>query len=507
MAPVTAQVDTPNPTPDPLSAHPLDPLDAPTAGARAIRGGGVRVAGYVAGALVTLVSAPLLIRHLGVVNFGRYMTVLSLMAIVAGVTDAGLTAVALREYSLRTGSARDMFMRSVLGVRLVLTVAGVLMATAFTIVADYGADLVVGTLVAGGGLIVGVAAGTLAVPLGAQLRLGWITAADVAGKVLTVALVIALVLLSAEFVAFLAVSIPTGLFLLATTVVLVRGDVPLRPSLHVRELLDLMRETVALAVATVLSTFYIRIVVVVMSLIATGLATGYFSTALRVIEVGVGLPMAVVSTAFPILSRAARDDHARLQYALQRILEVALIGGVWLALVTFLAADLIISVVGGEQSAPAADVLRILAVALAVVFVNSTWQHGLLALRRHGDLLRASAAGLVLILVLAFALIPPMGATGAAIAVVIAEAVLAAIVGVLLFRAHPRLRPEGRVVPRVAAATAISIGIALGLGLGDVMAVVVGTVAYFAVLSVSGAIPVELREALLSRLRPSSVPG
>lgn len=504
MASVTAQTGSPNPTPDPL---PIDPLDAPTAGARAIRGGGVRVSGYVAGALVTLASVPLLIRHLGVVEFGRYMTVISLTAIVAGVTDAGLTAVALREYSLRGGSERDAFMRSLLGVRIVLTVVGVLVATVFTIIADYGADLVVGTLFAGSGLLISVAAGTLGIPLAAHLRLGWLTLADVAGKVLSVALVIGLVLASADVVAFLAVPVPVGLFVLATIVVLVRGDVPLRPSLRVRELMALMRDTAALAVATVLSTFYARIVVVIMSLVATGLATGYFSTALRVIEVGIGLPMVLISTAFPILSRAARDDHDRLRYVLQRILEVALIGGVWLALVTFLGADLIISIVGGEQSAPAADVLRILSVALAAVFLNSSWQHGLLALRRHGDLLKANSAGLVLIVALTLVLVPSMGATGAAIAVVVAEGLLAAIAGALLLRAQPDLRPEGRVVPHVAAATAFGLAIALGFGWGDLVAVLVATVAYFGVLASSGAIPAELREALVTRLRPKSALG
>jgi O-antigen/teichoic acid export membrane protein len=485
----------------------VDLLDAPTAGVRAIRGGGVRVVGYVVGALVTLASAPLLIRHLGVVEFGRYMTVLSLMAIVAGVSDAGLTAVALREYSLRVGADRENFMRSILGVRLALTAAGIVLATAFTVLAGYGGDLVVGTLIAGVGLMIVVATGTLAIPLAAQLRLGWLTLADIVGKVLTVGLVIVLVLLSADLVAFLAVSIPAGLLVLAWTVVLVRGETPLRPSLRVRELWDLLRETAALALATVLSTFYARIVIVVMSLIATGLATGYFGTALRVVEVGVGLPIAVVSTAFPILARAARDDHARLHYVLQRVLEVALIGGIWLALVTFLAADTIILVLGGEESAPAADVLRILALALAAVFLNTTWQHALLALRRHGDLLRASAVGLTLIVLLTFALVPPMGAIGAAIAVVAAECLLAAVAAALLLRTHPHLRPDLRVVPWVAIATGLALLIPVVLSLPDAVSVVAGTVTYFAVLAAVGAIPGELREAVVTRLRPSSVSG
>ena len=43
----------------------------------------------------------------------------------------------------------------------------------------------------------------------------------------------------------------------------------------------------------------------------------------------VGVPLLLVGAAFPILSRAARDDAARLRYASQRTLDLMLMLGVW----------------------------------------------------------------------------------------------------------------------------------------------------------------------------------
>src|SRR5437868_6329912 len=73
----------------------------PGAGGVAIRGGAIRVAGYLAGVLVSLGSATILVRHLGIPSFGRYVTVTSLVALVAGMTEAGIAVYGMREWVAR----------------------------------------------------------------------------------------------------------------------------------------------------------------------------------------------------------------------------------------------------------------------------------------------------------------------------------------------------------------------------------------------------------------------
>ena len=77
------------------------PASAHDAGARAVRGGMLRTAGYGVGFVLGIPTSILLLRHLGVDEFARYATVVALLGIVSGVTDAGLTAVGSRELSLR----------------------------------------------------------------------------------------------------------------------------------------------------------------------------------------------------------------------------------------------------------------------------------------------------------------------------------------------------------------------------------------------------------------------
>lgn len=49
----------------------------------------MRVLGYAGGVLLSLVSVPLPNRHLGFSDYGRYVTVISLVTIVQGVPTSG----------------------------------------------------------------------------------------------------------------------------------------------------------------------------------------------------------------------------------------------------------------------------------------------------------------------------------------------------------------------------------------------------------------------------------
>jgi O-antigen/teichoic acid export membrane protein len=476
-----------------------DILDTGEAGGRAIRGGGMRVAGYVAGALLTLVSVPLLVRHLGVADFGRYTTVVSLVAIVAGVTEAGIGSVAVREYAAMKGQERWRFMRDILGARIVLTSAGVAAALAFAAIAGYASDMVVGTLAAGLGLLVGIVQGAYMVPLGAYLRLGTLTALDLLRTFLTTALVVALVAAGAGLVAFLAAPVPIALLLLVLTVVLVRGQMPFMPAFHPGRWWPVVRELAPLAAATALGSLYFRMAIIVMSLIAVELETGYFSASYRVIEALAGIPALLVGVTFPILARAARDDPERMRYAMQRIVEVALIVGGWMTIATALGAGFAMDVIGGDEAEPAADVLRIQSLYLVACFGNLAFQTGLLALRMHREMMLSALAALICVLVLLGVLVPAYDARGAAMAVVASEVVLAAVEAGFLWRAHRQLRPQVGVVPKVLLAAAASVAAALLVGGHDVVRVAVATAVYVAALAALRAIPPELVGALLRR--------
>ena len=114
---------------------------------------------------LSIASIAVLTRHLGVVRFGEYTTVMSLTGIVTAITDAGMSSVGIREYAVRIGSDRDDFIRDLLGLRVVLTLVGTTLAAAFAVAVGYDSALVLGTVAAGLATVALAVQHTYSIPL------------------------------------------------------------------------------------------------------------------------------------------------------------------------------------------------------------------------------------------------------------------------------------------------------------------------------------------------------
>jgi O-antigen/teichoic acid export membrane protein len=486
---------------DDIAAAGPDLLGTSEAGPTAIRGGALRIGGYIGGLVLALASAPLLTRHLGVTDFGRYVTVLSLITIVALITDAGLTVVGVREYAIRDAAGKRRLMENLLAIRLLVASTGVLVAIGFAAVAGYPSTLIAGTALAGAGLILTVAQVTYTVPLISELRLGLVTIADLLRQATTMLFIVGFVVAGATLIDFFALYIPVGLIVFVFTVIVVRRTMRIRPRLDRAEARYLLKETGPAAAASLLLSLFYRGAVITMSLAATATQTGYFSVSFRVIETLIAIPPLITGAAFPILARAAETDSDRLVYALRRMFEVAVILGGWFAISIVLGAGTAIDVIGGPDFAPAIPVLRLQGVAMSVSFLIATWSGALWVIGARRPLILANLGGLAgAVTLVALLGSSSMGAKGAALAMVICEVTLAIALGLAVVRARPELRFAPGVVVKVLVAGGATLALWY-LPVPDWVKVIVGTGLYFGLLIVMRAIPPDVREALLTRRR------
>jgi O-antigen/teichoic acid export membrane protein len=476
-----------------------DLIDTAQAGPAAMRGGLLRTGGYVAGLLLALVSAPLLVRYLGDETFGRYSTVLAVVAIVAGLVEGGVSTIALRELSTtRVPAERDRLMRELLGMRLTFCLIGVILAVGFSAVAGYGPSLVLGTLLAGVGMVIQLTQMLVVTALQSRLRFGWGAVIEVARQFVSTALIVALVLAGGGVVAFLATGIFAGAAALGLTMWLVRGDISLRPTLHPRHWAPLLRDTAVFAVAIAVNTLYFRLSLIVLGLVSTDAAVGEFSISYRVMEVLIGVPGLLIGAAFPIVSRAARDDRARFEYATGRIFELGVLMGALFALTVCLGAPFAIQVLTGQRDHPSVGILELQSVALLAAFVAAATGYPLLSLKRNRETLIANCVALVAVLALSFALSPSLGAKGAAAAAVTADYALAIVNALMLVRrGGPRLPLS--ILPVALIAGAAGFGAGRLVGIHPVIEAAVGALVFLAIVGLARRFPPEVRELLKRR--------
>lgn len=469
-------------------------LDSREAGTKFLRGSSLRLAAFGGGLAVSLGSTPLAVHHLGPIRWGQYATVSSLIFVVAALTEGGLGQMGIRELSVGDEESRIGFMRELLGLRMVLTLTGALLALGFAIAVGYPAVVVEGTAIAGVGMLATNLAGTFALPLSAELRLGWLALTDFLPQLAIAATMVALVVAGAGLLPFYAAPVMGSIAALSVTASLARRRMSLAPTLRPSRWRALLRTTLIYAAATGTAAIYFRIVLVMTSLLSTKAQTGYYGLAFRVLELTAAVPWLLASSAFPILVRSAWNDPPRLRYALQRLTEGSLILGAWFALCLIVGAPLVIHVLdlGSHSFDASIHTLRILGAAIPATFVLAAFAYALLSLHLYRQVLVTNCLIIVIAVVLSATVIPPLGADGAAIVSLTLEMLLMAAYALVLVRVRPDIRPPTAGLQRIALAVALGFGAGVPLLRHPAIGVVVSTAVLFLALLALRAIPAEV---------------
>jgi O-antigen/teichoic acid export membrane protein len=421
------------------------------------------------------------------------------VAIAAGVAEAGMINVGIREYAVREGRDRDAMLANLQGIRIVLGAVGVALALLFGLVAGYDSTMLAGIVLTGAGLVIGAVQATLGIPLSAGLRWTAVTVLDIVRQAAQVALFLALVAAGAGLLPFFAVSIPVGILVLALTIPLVRRIAPVMPAFDRERWRSLLRLVAPYAAATAVGTVYVYVAAVLMELVATPDEVGWFAASFRIFTVLGGIPLLLVGAIFPILARAARDDRLRHAYAAERLIAATVIGGAWLALMTAVLSRVAIDVVAGPKFSESVPVLRIQAFAVFASWLVVASTHVLISLARYREVLILSAVALVASASLVLALAPGIGAEGGAVANVGGES-LAALFGVVfLVRLERGLKIPWGTIAKVAAALAPAAALVLVPGVPDLVVAVLATGVYAGVLLALRAVPSEIMDALPRR--------
>ncbi len=431
-----------------MHERPDDILDSAAAGSVIIRGGAHRLLAYGAGMVLSVAGMIVVTRTLGPARFGVFQSILSIVMIVGAVTDAGLGALGIREYTQRSSESRDQMMATLLGIRVSLTCVGVAAAVLILLIGGGSGDLVVGTVLAGTGLVLTVMQTTVTIPLSVELRNGALSLIDLLRQVLTTAAYVVAALVGAGTVLFAAVPLPVSLVVLGVAMVVVKGSRVPRPSADFGSWRALLVTAGPLAGATAVGVVLTYATQLLTAALADDLVAGQFALAFRIFVVFGSISGLLATVAFPLLVRTAHVDGPRFQYALGRMLDVALVAGVGLGLLLAVGAPMVTGLVGTDF-AGAQTAVRIVGLALVFAFVSSPLGFALIGLRLERYLLVANLAALLVATVSVLELVELWGAAGASVAVVAGQATLAASYAVALARSGHRPRLDTGVAMRV----------------------------------------------------------
>lgn len=470
----------------------VDVLDTPEAGALVVRGGAVRVVGFALGTVLSLGGVVAVTRHLGVVDYGRYQSVTALVAIVTALGDLGLGTLALREYAQADTSSREHALDALLGLRVALALLGVAVSAGAAAVLGYDSAMVAGAALASGAGVLLAGQQTATVPLQTALRIGTVTALDVARQAATTALMLCGVAAGAGVLAFLAIPVPVAVVLVVLTTAALQGAARRpRPALDRTLWPRLLREAVLVGLATASGVLYLYASLIVCGLATSDHQTGAFSASFRVIIIVAAVPALLGTSAFPLLARTASSAPERFGRAVSGLIEGSVLLGGVAAIGAILGAPAIIAVIAGSGFDDSIAPLRIQGAALGLTFAISGLGFALLARHRQRVLLACNLVVFVVSAVAVALLAHAHGARGAALGAAIGEATLCALYALALTRGAPGIRPTR--VPRIVLALAGGLAAGALLPVPAVPAAIAGLLVYGALAYLLRAIPPGLR--------------
>lgn len=376
---------------------------------------GERAVGLAAGVVAGIVVA----RYLGPEQLGLLAFAQAVFGLAVPVTDLGLQPILIRDFSVRHDWRETL-------------------ATAVTRQTAMGAAV---TAVAGAAVlwtrgistdIVLLVVAVTPIPLLGVLSTTFRTYHEAVGRTRRIVTTALTATLTSAVSKVLLVVLGAPLWTIGAAITLdalilfmghLRG-IPARRSLRsLRQRADrevarrLLKESWPLLLAGVGVTIFMKVDVVMLGILRGDQEAGIYSAAARLSETWYFLPTAAMAALRPILSRLYADgEHTAYTRVLRQFMVTAALVGYLLVGGTWLAADLIVSILYGPDFAASSAVLRVHVAVLPLVFISvhpylvdrgltlySLWHTGAAAVVNVG---------------LNLVLIPGTGASGAAVATV-----------------------------------------------------------------------------------------
>lgn len=410
---------------------------------------------HVVSLAVGLAAAIVLSRHLGVEGFAQFNYVFAFFYFLLALNDFGVNAIVVREVS-RDPERAARIVGSMLVLKLSVAALSVLVALAAVWMMGFEPPLRGAlTLYA---LVLPLTAWQLpAVMFQVVGALEYPAAIGAANRCLGL-----LLMLGAAWAGW-GVTAMVGALVIAEAVsltILLRYSKRLvRPVWGIDLALwkRILRSSVPLGVAGLLAAVINRVDFLMLERMTDLREVGVYAAAYKVTTLLEALPLMIMATLYPWMSRYAVEDRDRLRALYRK--SVLLLGllGVAVGIAVTVTAPLIVRVVFGPQFAGAAPVLTVLVWATVCLYLAISGGNLLISMGRERLNLAILAAGAVVNVTLNIYLIPPWGALGAAWATV------ATFIVILLATAAA----AWRVVDRPPSGRPVEAGLALGHLTGD----------------------------------------
>ena len=367
-------------------------------------------------------------RKLGDKDFGKLSFAYSFTGICFIAADFGLSTILIRNVSRQKELTKE-YVGNILALKIVLSFICISVIGLFILFTDYPDDVITLLVIFSGVMFFRSLIDFFSAVLNAHERMdidallkGTNHIFLFLSGIVILAVGFGLFGLANVFLVVYSISSITGFYIVCVSIV------KIHPCFDLMFWKYIFRESLPLALTVIFTVVYFKIDVVMLSLIRENNSEiGWYSAAMRLVELIGVIPALVVSALFPIVSGLHRESIDSLRKVYQTSFRYLVVIALPIAVGTLLLSEHLIYTIYGEEYVKTIPALKILSLALIFIFVNYILMNILVAVDRQ--MTNAIMAGTCVLvnIVLNMCLIPHYGYLGAGTATVMTEIVLFAL--------------------------------------------------------------------------------
>ena len=392
--------------------------------------GGGRLLGFLAGTLLA--------RQLGPGDFGSYVFIVTFVSYFGFLADGGLGRFLIRDVAREPAKARR-YLDQISGLRLALAAGCFALLLVAAVVAGLRGERLALTAVVGGSLFSGALAGALSSMFFAREEMRTPALFGLLSSGATALFLLLVVALDGGLGWALSAVALANLPPLAFLWLLWRRRAPPpRPRADLALWRQALGQSFPYAALGVVGLIYFRIDALLLTWLGDSAATGVYTAAYRLLDAATDAPGVIVAALFPAMARLHHGPRADLRRVYRRMLGILALLGLPVMLGLIALAGPLMGFLYGDAYAGSVTVLRLLAVAVFLIFIDTANTVVLYSGDNLRTVLALSLVTMAANIVLNLLLIPPYGYNGAAVAMILSTALSLAIFTptVLRYLAH-----------------------------------------------------------------------
>ena len=396
--------------------------------------------GRVVCVALSLVNIGLIARYLGQEGYGSYALILAFLSIFNNLADFGLYSLMTREIS-RPGADEKKIASNIFTLRIVILLLFLSLAIGLVWFFPYPVQVKIGIAIASVGFLFLSASQVMMGIFQKYLSVDKPALAEFIGRIVQIGIILFCIENELSLFYILGALVVSSFFIFIINFLFARGYIRFSLAFNFSYWKKVLKTALPIAASIVLTLIYFKIDSIFLSLdfINRGSSNpirdvGIYNISYKILESLIFFPSMFVGLIMPLLSKFAIANIAQFKKVFQSSLNLLIIIVIPLVVGLVLLSNPIVVFIGGENFFISGSVLKILALAIGLIYLGSLFSNSIIALNKQKAGAWIYFIGMIFNIITNLIFIPKYSYLGAAFTTVLTEFLVTVLMLILVYR-------------------------------------------------------------------------